>query len=212
MTRYLTALLCITGAAALACSKDKPAQSAYDTTERPADEVPLTPASSDSMGDRTADPSSHAASDQTMSGESTGTTAGSTTVVPDRRSAADTIPPREDKDGGDSMRSTTPNSGSSRSDADNTARNERDRSDSAVTPIDQGNSKGDLDITQRIRQAVMKDDSLSFDAKNVKIITRDGKVVLRGTVKSYEERLAIETAAKNVAGQANVQSELEVKK
>jgi hyperosmotically inducible periplasmic protein len=210
MTRYLTVLLCITGTCALACSKDKPAQSAYDTTERPTDEVPLTPASSDSMGDQTVDHSSH--SGHTMPDRTTSDRSGSTTVAPDRSSAADTIPPREDKDGGDSMRSTAPNSGSSRNDADNTARNERDRSDTAVTPIDQGNSKSDLDITQRIRQAVMKDDSLSFDAKNVKIITRDGKVVLRGTVKSYEERLAIESAAKNVAGQANVQSELEVKK
>jgi hyperosmotically inducible periplasmic protein len=211
MTRYLTVLLCITGAAALACSKDKPAESAYDTTVRPADETPLTPASSDSTGDHTVDHSNHAASDRTMSGESTGTTAGSTTVAPDRSSAADTIPPRDDKDGGDSMRSTAPNTDSSKK-ADNTARNERDRNDSAVTPIDQGNSQSDLDITQRIRQAVMKDDTLSFTAKNVKIITRDGKVVLRGAVKSYEERLAIESAAKNVAGQGNVQSELEVKK
>jgi hyperosmotically inducible periplasmic protein len=203
MTRYLTLLLCITGATALACSKDKPAQSAYDTTERPTDEEPLTPASSDSQLDYTS---------ANPSGEDPSVGPGSATVSPNRSSAPDTIPPREENDGGDSMRSTSPNTGSSSSAADNTARNERDRSGSAVTPIDQGNSQADLDITQRIRQAVMKDDTLSFTAKNVKIITRDGKVVLRGTVKSYEERLAIESAAKNVAGQANVTSELEVKK
>jgi hyperosmotically inducible periplasmic protein len=206
MTRYLTVLLCITGAAALACSKDRPAQSAYDTTERPTDEAPLTPASSDARDDDDRDHSSHSSTDRTTSG-----TSGSTTVARDRSSAPDTIPSRDENDGGDSTRSER-NRDSSRSEPDNTGRNERDRNDNAVTPMDQSNSQSDLDITQRIRQAVMKDDSLSFTAKNVKIITNGGKVVLRGTVKSYEERLAIESAAKNVAGQANVQSELEVKK
>jgi hyperosmotically inducible periplasmic protein len=210
MTRYLTVLLCITGTAALACSKDRPAQSAYDTTERPTDETPLTPASSDARDQNQLDHSSHDASDSSPS-TTTSRTSGSTTVARDRSSAPDTIPSREENDGGDSMRSER-NRDSSRSEPDNTARNERDRSDNALTPMDQSNSQSDLDITQRIRQAVMKDDSLSFTAKNVKIITSGGKVVLRGTVKSYEERLAIESAAKNVAGQANVQSELEVKK
>ena len=148
-----------------------------------------------------------------------GTTgSGSATVSPDQSSAPDTIPPRDSSDtnsstaGGDSMRSSSPSTGSSDSAADNTARNQRDRSSSAVTPVDQGNSQSDLDITQKIRQAVMKDDKLSFTAKNVKIITRDGKVTLRGTVPTYEERLAIENAARNVAGSPNVVSELEVKK
>jgi hypothetical protein len=200
MTRPLTLLLCITGAAAVACSKDKPAQSAYDTTEvteRPAYEEPLTPASSDAL-------------DQSnMHDPGLDSSPGTTSVAPDRSEAPDTIPPGDAvNDGGDSMRS-----GSSRATApDNTARNERDRSSSATTPMDQGQSQSDLDITQKIRQAVMKDSSLSFTSKNVKIITRDGKVTLRGTVPTYEERLAIENAARNVAGQTHVTSELEVKK
>lgn len=226
MTRSFTLLLCITGAAAIACSKDKPAQSAYDNTyERPADQEPLTPASSDTydhsqMDHSGATPSGTGPSSANPSGT---TGSGSATVSPDRSSAPDTIPPRDSSDtsgsmdGGDSMRSSSPStgsssSGSSDSAADNTARNQRDRSSTAVTPVDQGNSQSDLDITQKIRQAVMKDNTLSFTAKNVKIITRDGKVTLRGTVPTYEERLAIENAARNVAGSPNVVSELEVKK
>ena len=95
---------------------------------------------------------------------------------------------------------------------DNTKRNERDRHDAALTPGDQGNGESDLKITQRIRQAVMADDSLSFNAKNVKIITVGGKVTLRGPVKSDAERAAIETAAKSVAGAGQVDNQIEVKK
>ena len=92
---------------------------------------------------------------------------------------------------------------------DNTAVNERDQDDRTLTPTDQGGSEGDRKITQRIRQAVMRDDSLSFTAKNVKIITIDGKVTLRGPVKSQQERAAIGAAAKQVAG-ARVDNQLEV--
>ena len=53
-----------------------------------------------------------------------------------------------------------------------------------VTPLDQGNDKRDLEITQQIRKSVMDDSTLSFTAKNVKIITKDGHVTLRGPVPS----------------------------
>jgi hypothetical protein len=201
MTRSFTLLLCMTGAVALACSKDKPAESAYDETVRPVDEAPLTPASSDAydhskMHEATPDP---AGPNDT----------GRATVAPDRSTAPDTIPPRDADDSlDDSSRSTSPKTTA----PDNTARNARDRDGTSVTPVDQGNSQSDLDITQKIRQAVMKNSSLSFTAKNVKIITRDGKVALRGTVPTYEERLAIEEAARSVAGAGNVESEIEVKK
>jgi hyperosmotically inducible protein len=216
MNRPLTLLLCMTGAAAIACSKDRPAESAYDTTvtERPVDAQPLTPASSEGVDHSTMD---HSRMDHSSTGPGSGSgTSGSTTTSPARTDAPDTIPPRSDSTtgntGSDRTRASSPDKDSSSSAADNTARNERDRNSSAVTPMDQGNSQSDLDLTQKIRQAVMKDDSLSFTAKNVKIITRDGKVTLRGTVPTYEERLAIETAARNVVGAPNVVSELEVKK
>ena len=94
---------------------------------------------------------------------------------------------------------------------DNTKINKRDKDSSALTPMDQGGSESDRKITQQIRQAVMKDGSLSFTAKNAKIITIDGKVTLRGPVNSAAERSAIETAAKAVAGVTKVDNQLEVK-
>jgi len=97
-------------------------------------------------------------------------------------------------------------------DAANTGVNERDRNDQALTPLDQGGSTGDREITQRIRKAVVSNDDLSFTAKNVKIITRDGQVTLRGAVKSAQERTSIERAAKTVAGPSKVVNELEVTK
>jgi hypothetical protein len=95
---------------------------------------------------------------------------------------------------------------------DNTKVNERDRNNGALTPMDQGGSEADRRTTQQIRQAVMADDTLSFTAKNVKIITLNGKVTLRGPVKTEQERSAIEAAARKVAGTAQVDNQLEVKK
>jgi hyperosmotically inducible periplasmic protein len=97
-------------------------------------------------------------------------------------------------------------------DADNTRVNERDRDSAALTPLDQKENKTDREITQQIRKAVIADDALSFTAKNVKIITRDGQVTLRGAVKSAEERSAIERAATGVAGPQRVVNQLEVAK
>jgi osmotically-inducible protein OsmY len=57
----------------------------------------------------------------------------------------------------------------------------------------------------------MKDDSLSFTAKNVKIITVSGKVTLRGPVKTTQERAAIEAAARRIAGATQVDNQIEVK-
>ena len=95
--------------------------------------------------------------------------------------------------------------------ADDTGKNERDRGDTQ-TPLDQGNGKTDLEITQKIRQAVVADDSLSVTAKNAKIITEGGKVTLRGPVDSARERSAIDAIARNVAGVSAVDNQLEVKK
>jgi hyperosmotically inducible protein len=95
--------------------------------------------------------------------------------------------------------------------ADNTGKNERDRSGETKTPIDQSNNPEDLKITQAIRKAVMQDDSLTMKAKNVKIITAGGQVTLRGPVQSADEKMKIEQLAKSAAGSAKVDSQLEVK-
>lgn len=93
---------------------------------------------------------------------------------------------------------------------DNTGVNERDRDRGAVTPMNQNNDQADLDTTQAIRKAVMADDSLSMTAKNVKIITENGVITLRGPVKSMAEKRAIEAEARSAAAGRKVDSQLEV--
>jgi hyperosmotically inducible periplasmic protein len=93
---------------------------------------------------------------------------------------------------------------------DNTATNKRDRNKNAPTADDQKNNKNDLETTRKIRRAIMKDKSLSVEAHNVKIITRDGAVTLRGPVHSEEEQKAIVAHAAEVAGEANVKNEIQV--
>jgi osmotically-inducible protein OsmY len=78
--------------------------------------------------------------------------------------------------------------------------------------MDQGSSASDREITQQIRKDLMKDKTLSFTAKNVKVITINGKVTLRGPVKSEAERTAIEAAARRAAGGGQVDSQLEISK
>jgi len=94
---------------------------------------------------------------------------------------------------------------------DDTAVNQRDRGNSTLTPMDQGTSEADRKTTQQIRQAVVDDKTLSFTAKNVKIITKDGKVTLRGPVKNSAEKATIDSIARKVAG-AQVDDQLEVAK
>jgi len=92
---------------------------------------------------------------------------------------------------------------------DNTGRNVRDRADT-VTPMDQGNDAADLAITQHVRKAVVNNDRLSLNAQNVKIITLDGVVTLRGPVESAEEKAFIVAAAKSAPQVKRVDDQLEV--
>ena len=96
-------------------------------------------------------------------------------------------------------------------DADNTGKNERDRDHKTLTPGDQSETPEDRKLTQAIRQAVMKDESLTMTAKNVKIITAHGKVTLRGPVNTAEEKTKINDLAKAAAGKVPVDNQLEVK-
>jgi hypothetical protein len=82
---------------------------------------------------------------------------------------------------------------------------------SSLTPIDQGNNSSDLKITQQIRKQVVSDSSLSFTAKNVKIITVNGRVTLKGQVNSDDEKKWIEATADKVVGNANVDNQITVK-
>jgi hyperosmotically inducible periplasmic protein len=93
----------------------------------------------------------------------------------------------------------------------NTEVNVRDRAPGAITADQQSNAKGDLALTRKIRRAVIKDSSLSILAHNVKIVTVNGSVTLRGPINSEAEKVAIASKAKAIAGADNVDNQLEVK-
>jgi osmotically-inducible protein OsmY len=82
--------------------------------------------------------------------------------------------------------------------------------DQGVTADQQKSNKADRVLTQKIRRSVMSDKSLSMSAHNVKIISQDGMVTLRGNVKSDDEKKSIEDKATEIAGQGKVTSELTV--
>jgi hyperosmotically inducible protein len=97
-------------------------------------------------------------------------------------------------------------------DADNTGRNVRDRDEQTLTPGDQGESAADRELTANVRKAIVADDALSMNAHNVKIITRNGVVTLRGPVKSASERSSVAAKAQKVAGVKSVDNQLEIEK
>ena len=94
--------------------------------------------------------------------------------------------------------------------ADNTARNADDRDMDNLTPLDQSHDAKDVDITRAIRKALMDDDRLGTNAKNVKVITLDGSVTLRGVVASAGEKARVLAIANEAGGLQRVQDELEV--
>ena len=108
------------------------------------------------------------------------------------------------------MASCGNNSQSGVVEADNTAQNARDRGDGTVTAEDQSGTEADREITANIRKAVVDDDSLSINAHNVKIVTINGEVTLRGPVKSADEKRIIAEKAKQVSGVNNVVDLLEI--
>ncbi len=95
--------------------------------------------------------------------------------------------------------------------ADNTTVNQRDRNTNAPTADSQKDNRSDRDITQQIRKAIIQDKSLSTYAHNVKVITQNGQVTLKGPVRSDEEKRAVESKATEIAGENRVTSELDIK-
>lgn len=95
--------------------------------------------------------------------------------------------------------------------ADNTRTNRRDRDGATLTPVDQGNEKGEVETTARIRKAIIARDGLSVNAQNVKIITRGNVVTLRGPVKTSAEKAIIgEIAAREGGSSLRVDNQIEV--
>jgi len=93
----------------------------------------------------------------------------------------------------------------------NSAVNVRDRNPAAMTADQQSNNKADMELTRQIRRAVMKDDSLSTMAHNVKIMSANGEVTLRGPVKTEHEKTVVASKAQAIAGVDKVDNQLEVK-
>ena len=98
----------------------------------------------------------------------------------------------------------------SKTQPDNTAQNAQDRSGATVTAQDQGNNEADREATRRIRQAIEAKDGLSTDAKNIKVITQNGKVTLRGAVQNQQEEQTIKLIVEQM-GFASLDDQLEVK-
>ena len=94
--------------------------------------------------------------------------------------------------------------------ADNSGKNVRDRQGSTQTPGDQSNAKADMAITQAIRKAVVADKGLSTNAHNVKIISKNGAVTLRGPVKSAAEKSSVAAKAEQAPGVKSVDNQLEI--
>ena len=94
---------------------------------------------------------------------------------------------------------------------ENTEINVRDKGNTTVTPEDQKETESDIKITADIRQAIIKNKSLSVNAQNVKIITRNGVVTLRGPVESKKESKKIKKIAKHTPGVLKVDNQLEIK-
>jgi len=94
---------------------------------------------------------------------------------------------------------------------DNTKMNAQDRDKASPTADQQKDNRSDREITQQIRQSLVKDKSLSSYGHNVKVITQNGQVTLKGPVRSEDEKKAIEAKATEVAGENKVTSELNIK-
>ena len=96
---------------------------------------------------------------------------------------------------------------------DNTKVNKRDRNAGEVTADQQKMNATDRELTRKIRRSIMADKSLSTYAHNVKIISQNGAVTLKGPVKSDDEKKTVVAKAVEVAGSADkVTDQISVKR
>jgi len=86
----------------------------------------------------------------------------------------------------------------------------QDKDPGQATADKQKQNQMDRDLTQKIRKSVEADKTLSVSAHNVKIISRDGTVTLRGSVKTEDEKKAIEDKATEIAGAGKVTNSIVV--
>jgi hyperosmotically inducible protein len=94
--------------------------------------------------------------------------------------------------------------------SDNTKTNERDQSSYELTADQQSLSRKDAELTRQIRREIMREKTLSIYAQNVKIISMNGLVTLKGPVRTEDEQLKILHKAQNLAGAANVVDQMDI--
>ncbi len=98
------------------------------------------------------------------------------------------------------------------SNVDNTDINQRDRTGATKTPQDQSDQAQDRKLLAAVRAAIVGEKSLSTMAHNVKILVTGGLVTLRGPVRSEEEKVLVQSMAKQVQGVTKIDNQLDVKK
>ncbi len=191
-----------------ACGETTPAKSAADHEARPVDAGRPAPTQLSPTAAPMANAPSANGTPPTWVGAPQGSTANDAAAADATRTPAPGTPgastegallPQRDQAAMDAARSAAP---------DDSGRNKREDG-SQPTPLDQGNGQADTEITRAIRQAVNERTDLSFNAKNIKIISRNGMVTLRGPVANGAERDAIATMASSQTGVQQVDNQLE---
>lgn len=95
--------------------------------------------------------------------------------------------------------------------SENTGRNVRDKDNTTLTPEHQKETESDIKVSAKVRRAMVEQKSLSVNARNIKVITRNGTVTLRGPVNSAAESTELERIAKQTPGVTQVDNQLEIK-
>ena len=93
---------------------------------------------------------------------------------------------------------------------DNSGINKRDARPEELTAAQQSPQKSDVELTRLIRKNIISHHELSTNAHNIKIITQQGSVTLKGPVGSQHEKAIVEKIAREVAGVHNVLNELQI--
>ncbi len=79
------------------------------------------------------------------------------------------------------------------------------------TAQDQSNVEADRETTAKVRKALIADKDLSMYAHNIKVITRNGTVTLKGPVKSDDEKQKVESDVAGVVSHDSLVDQLTVK-
>lgn len=94
---------------------------------------------------------------------------------------------------------------------DSSTQSKNNQAGKGVTATDQSNNPADVDLTARVRRALVDDSSLSVMAENLTVVSKDGVVTVRGAVKSADEVTRVENVVRGVTGVSRVDAHIDVK-